>query len=248
MYFSKMSVAQAIRFLIDMSCSGPGNESKRSEMYRLFSEVEKYFMDSASYELEYWLGFALRNYTSWFVRGEERKLYLQRAVQHLEKAYILSKGIIPEELPARERYNTMSLDRRMIACEIGSLFIDEAIIRNLEKGISYLSVVFNNTTEYYPQLCSYAEAFYKRGDCLKAAEIAFELCRRVENSSEWKEAGEPPALKDIIAKAYRTKAKQYVKNKETELAVNFFQKLVDLSLATDNDRKLLDKLRVAEKK
>lgn len=248
MCFSKMSIAQAIRVLIDMSCSGPYKESLQSEMFKLIVNIEKQFPESGSCELEYRLGIALRNYTSCFVRGDDRRTYFQRAVLHLEKAYILSEGVIPEGHSPTENYEIWFLDRNTIASEIGALLIEEAIIRDIKKGISYLSVVFNNTTDYHPLLCSYAEAFYKLGEYLKAAEIALELCRRVEISSKWREIGTPPALKEIIAKAYRTKAKQHMKNKEIEQAINFLQKLIELSLATDNDRKLLGKLQVAERK
>ena len=110
MFFSKMSVAQAIKSLVEMSHFGLGNEPSQSEMNKLISKVEKRFPDSDSYELEYWLGIALRNYTAWFVRGDERKPHLQEAVQHLEKAYALSKGVIPEELTATDKHTLGSLD------------------------------------------------------------------------------------------------------------------------------------------
>ena len=247
MFFSKMSVAQAIKSLMEMSHFGLGNEPSQSEMHKLISKVEKRFPDSDSYELEYWLGIALRNYTAWFVRGDERKPHLQEAVQHLEKAYALSKGVIPEELTATDKHTLGSLDRNTIACVVGFLLIDEAIIRDLVKGISYLETIFNNTTDYYPQFCSYAEAFYKLGDYLKAAEVALELHHRAEKSSEWKDSV-PPAPMGIVAKAYRAKAKEHKKNREIEQAISLFQKLVDMNLATDNDQKLLEKLQVSGKK
>lgn len=247
MFFFKMSVAQAIKSLMEMSCFGLGKEPSQSEISKLISKVEKQFPDSGSYELEYWLGIALRNYTAWFVRGEERKPYLQKAVQHLEKAYALSKGVIPEKLPATDKHTLGSLDQNTIACEVGSLLIDETIIRDLEKGISYLRPIFNNTTDYYPQFCSYAEAFYKLCDYLKAAEVAIELHRRAEKSPEWKDSV-PPAPMGIVAKAYRAKAKEHKKNGEIRQAISLFQKLVDMNLATDNDKKLLEKLQVSGKK
>ncbi|KAF5414744.1 MAG: hypothetical protein C5S48_07665 [Candidatus Methanogaster sp.] len=247
MFFSKMSVAQTIKSLREMSHLGLGNEPSQSEMHKLISKVEKRFLDSDSYELEYRLGIALRNYTAWFVRGDERKLYLQEAVQHLEKAYALSKEVISEELTATDKHTLGSLDRNTIACEVGFILIDEAIIRDLEKGISYLGTIFNNTTNYYPQFCSYAEAFYMLGDYLKSAEVALELHRRAEKSFEWK-GSVPPAPIGIVAKAYRAKPKEHKKNGEIRQAISLFQKLDDMNMATDNDQKLLEKLRVSGKK
>ena len=51
----------------------------------------------------------------------------------------------------------------------------------------------------------------------------------------------------IVAKAYRAKAKEYKKNKEIKQAISLFQKLVDMNLATDNDRKMLKKLKASIK-
>lgn len=241
LFFSKMSVEQAIRSLMEVSCFGLGKGSSQSEMSKLISKIEKQFSDSDSYKLEYWLGIALQNYTAWFVRGKERKSYFKKAVQHFEKAYVLSKGIIPNELPVTNRRTLSSLDRNTIACNIGSLLIDVAIIRDLEKGISYLRVVFDNTTDYYPQFCSYAEAFYKLGNYLKAAEIALELHRRAERSPKFKDRV-PPAPMNIVAKAYRAEAKKHKKEGEIKQAISLFQKLVEMNLATDSDKKLLEKL------
>lgn len=244
MFASKMSRSKAINSLIEISCFGISKQLSQSDMSNLISQIEKQFQDSDSYELEYWLGIALRNYAAWFIRGENRKHYLQKAAQHLEKAYALSNGVILDEIPMTEKHTFRSIDRNTIACEVGSLYIDEAIIRDIKKGISYLGAIFNNTTDYYPQFCSYAEAFYKCGDYFKAAEIALELHNRAKKSSEWKDSI-PPAPMHLIAKSYRAAAKEKKKEGEIRKAISLFQKLVDMNLATENDKKLLKKLQVS---
>lgn len=246
MIFTKMSLAQAIRSLKEIFCFRFGKESSQSETAKLISKIEKQFANSDSYELAYWLGIAFRNYTSMFIRGEKRKPYLQRAVHYFERAYALSKGVIPDEVSITKAQMGV-LDRNTIACEAGSLFIEEAIIRDLKKGIYYLGTVYNNTKSYYPQLCSYAEAFYKVGKYLKAAEVALELHRRAQGSPEWKNKV-PPAPMNIVAKAYRAKAKEYKKNGEIKQAILLFQRLVDMNMITNNDRKILEKLQTTEKK
>lgn len=246
MIFTKMSRGEAIKSLKEMFCFGLGKELSQSKMAKSLSKFEKQFLKSDSYEFAYWLGIAFRNYTSMFVRGEKRKPYLQRAAYYFEKAYALSKGVIPDELPIAMIY-TGSLDRNTIACEAGSLYINEAIIRDLKRGIYYLGIVYSSTKSYYPQLCSYAEAFYKLGKYLKAAEIAFELHRRAQESSEWKDKV-PPAPVSIAAKAYRAAAKEYKKNGESKKAIFLFQRLIDMNMATDNDRKLLRNLQSSEMK
>jgi hypothetical protein len=241
-----MSQAKAIKSLKEMSCFGIGKDPSQSEMAKSISKIEKQFKNSDSYEIAYWFGIAFRNYTSMFIRGEKRKPYLQRAAYYFEKAYALSKGVIPDEFPIT-KVQPGSLDRNTIACEAGSLYIDEAIIRDLERGMYYLGIVYSKTKSYYPWLCSYAEAFYKRGMYLKAAEVALELHRRAHRSPEWKD-NVPPAPMGIVAKAYRAKAKECKKNGESKKAILLFQKLVDMNMATKNDQKLLKKLQTVEEK
>ena len=209
------------------------------EMLKVISKARKDCLDSDSYELEYWLGTALVYYNTWFVRGDERKPYLEEAVYHLERAFALSEGKIPKEYPPHEVKEFGSLFRNDIACEVGQLLIDEAIIRDIEKGISYLRPVFESSSYYHPLLCFYAETYYKLEDYLKAAEVALELHKRAEK--EWKDKA-PPAPLGIVAKSYRAQAKQHKKNGEIDQAIYYFQKLVDMDLATDNDQKLLKKL------
>ncbi|MEA3281952.1 MAG: hypothetical protein U9Q68_05235 [Euryarchaeota archaeon] len=71
-------------------------------------------------------------------------------------------------------------------------------------------------------------------------------------TTEWfhitEENSEPSAPMGIVATAYRAKAKEHKKNGEIRQAISLFQKLVDMNLATVNDQKLLEKLRVSRKK
>ena len=214
------------------------------EMYTIISNIEEQFSDCDSYELEYHLGSALQTY-SIFVCDDERRLYLQKAIQHLEKAYNLSKGIIPEELPVKDRHKGL-ISRNMIACEIGYLLINNRIIRDIDKGIFYLETVFNNTNDYYPAFCSYADAYYKLGDYNKAAEIALESHRRAKESPEWGNII-PSVPIEIAAKAYRAQAKEYKRNGEFKQAILLFEKLVDMNFATENDKKILKDLKSYQK-
>lgn len=288
-----MSLKEAIRLLKRVSCStgiglsfttennslsveqefiGRGlkdRETERLEMLNVISEVEKQFPDSGSYELEFALGTALRNYTSWYIRGDARKQPLQKAIQHYEKAYALSKELVSNDsdpLPKIDERDFVHFNRNAIACIIGKLFVNEPIIRDLEKGISYLETVFNNTTDYDPGLCAYAEAYYKLGNYTKSAEIALEVHHRaekeeIERMNDEKIKGmikrynlrEVPysgltAPMMIFTKAIRAKAKEYKKKGEVEQAISSFQKLVDLNLATSNDKKILEKLQTLRRK
>ncbi|MCP4256020.1 MAG: hypothetical protein GY774_00670 [Planctomycetes bacterium] len=196
----------------------------QSEMGDVIAEVEKQFPESSSWELEYWLGIAIRNYTAWFIRGDERKQYLQTAILHLENAYTLSGGSQQDD----------------IACVLGCMFIDEAVIRDLKKGVFYLKPIFDSTEDYQPAFCSYAEAYYKLGDYAEAIHIGLELNRRAKRQ-EW-HSGPPTAPMNTVSKSYRVLAKDSKKKGKIEAAISLFQTLINLGLATDNDKELLKKL------
>jgi len=80
----EISPTKAVELLIDVSYFGSVGTDNRNfskqEMLDIISDVENRFPKSGSYELEYWLAGAILNYTFWFVRGQERKSYLQRAI------------------------------------------------------------------------------------------------------------------------------------------------------------------------
>jgi len=224
---------------MDSSCFGLGELPSQKEMSKLISKIEKQFPNSDSYELEYWMGIALRNYTAWFIRGDERAQYLSKAVQHLERAFDLYDEDVPEMHPT-----SRPLNRNVIAGEVGSILIDEAAIRDLEKGMLYLEFLFKNTRNYDPYLCSYAEGFYKLKDYDKAAKIGLELVRRAEKYAKRDLGAIPPAPLNIVVKSYRAKAKEAKKNGRTSEAIALLQQLVDMDRATDNDKKILETLQI----
>lgn len=235
-----MSITDAKKLLIHVVFFDPA--LSRSNIEEVINKVERLYPESNSYDLEYWLGLALRNYNGWFIRGEERKVYLEKAINHLERAYTLSEGIIPNEYSQDKRHFTDYVDRNTIACEIGILLIKEAIVRDLEKGINYIKPVFESTKDYYPAFCTYAEAFYKLGDYLKAAEIAFESHRRATESLEFKDHI-PTSPLSIAGKSLRAKVKECKKNGDIDFAISLLQKSVDMKIASNNDVKMLNKLK-----
>ena len=229
----------------------------RSRMDKAISETEKQFPKNNSQKLEQQLGSATLLFTRWFIRGDVRIQYFQRATKHLETAHLLSRG---EENDA-------------IACTLGELFIKEATIRNLEKGISYLKPVFDKAEFYEPNFCSYPEAYYKLGNYEKAIEYGLKLHHLAEKTKkhgnimmerfkqradidlspeEWEKESRaafryytsslPTVPMNTVAKSYRKMAKDCKKRGEIERAILLFEKLVNTGLATDNDKKILGKL------
>jgi hypothetical protein len=231
---SEISLAQAIKALRDLSSGpdlefyylGPSEDLTRTEVSRLIFKIEKIFCKNSSAELEFWLGISLRNYTIWFLRGEERAPALRRAVDHLENAYALSSG------PSQG-----GLSRWSIALELGLLLMDEPEVEDQVRGIIYLKEAHLGTDEYDPRLCRYAEALLDSGDNLGAARTAVELIRMAEKSERWRDKI-PLQMQDIASKACQAQAKSCEKSEDIGQAVSFLQRL--LAMRADLDDKDLD--------
>ena len=228
MFLFKMSIPDAIRSLQQISSFGLGPQPTQQQMLKAIERVESQHPTSNSAELEYWLGIAWRNYTAWFIRGDERKSYLEKAVMHFKKAYTLEKG-------------SSAAQWKTYASELGALLVQEALIRDLAQGIPLLETVFQSTQDYEPLLCAYAEAIYKSGDFQKAAVVATELHRRAKKSKEWKDRV-PPAPMRIAAMAYRAHIKQSQKDGKAKEAFAVSERLLQTGAATDNDQRIHEKL------
>lgn len=239
-----MSESEAISSLQELSFFAGGDLPDRHKMLKMITKIEKRSPNTKSFELEYWLAIVTRNYSAWYVRGDERKSYLETVIAHLTNAYNLSKDNPTYKLPRGTYLQKICPDKlddhALIAMELGKLLIDEAIIRDAQTGIAILDPIFESTVDYHPEYCSYADAFFKLGDYERCAAIALDLERRAKMSAEWNEV--PPAVYTLIAKAYRAQAKKQKKNKEYELAFDSLRYLVDRGLATDNDRKIYENL------
>jgi tetratricopeptide (TPR) repeat protein len=232
--FAKMTTLDAIRALERVSSVGSGPSPVQQAMLGTIEAIESQYPSTDSAELEYWLGIAWRNYNSWFVRGDSRVLTLQKAIAHFERATVLEEG------GSTQRWNTY-------ASELGTILVEEALVRDLERGIAILETVFQSTTDYEPRLCAYAEAIYKTGDYREAAEVATELHKRAKSSREWHNQP-PPAPMRIAAKAYRAYIKQLRKEGRTDEALAMSRELLRTGAATENDQRNHAKLETPPKK
>lgn len=271
----KQSEEELKQSLVEIAAFGASDESAytKSNMDKVLAKVESQVNEATSSMVLYWLGIAWRNYTSWHVRGDERKPYLEKSVAYYQRAFDRSKEEWPLRQPYENRHDGDFLDQISIASDLGSLLIDELIIRDLDRGERILQFVFNGTDEYEPCLCSYAELFYKRGMYEKAAEVALQVHERAVKSAkaEWEYIRDSsnneeldhwdglkqayvkasdydwhnliaPASLGIAGKAMRTLAKQSKKDGDIVGAKKWFTKLIDLGVATDNDKKIYSKL------
>ena len=90
---------------------------KGKEMLSVITTIEKNYRDLKDDDLFYNIAIAYRNYTAWFIRSNEKKYFLENAIENLRKAISLS----PENIDARY--------------ELSWLLINEKSVRNLVEGI-----------------------------------------------------------------------------------------------------------------
>ena len=93
---------------------------KAVEMLSIITEIENNSTQLQNSELFYSIAIAYRNYCAWFVRGDDRKKFLEKCVTYLNKSLSIDPAKIDTKL------------------ELGRLLIEEKAIRNLLKGIDIL--------------------------------------------------------------------------------------------------------------
>jgi len=93
---------------------------KGQEMLSIIVSIEKNNIESSDTNLLYSIAIAYRNYCIWFVRSDERKIYLEKSILFLNKSILVSS----------ENINAKS--------ELGRLLIEEKVVRDLSKGINIL--------------------------------------------------------------------------------------------------------------
>jgi hypothetical protein len=99
---------------------------KALEMLSTIKEIEKTCRQLQNSKLFYSIAIAYRNYCAWFVRGEDRKQYLEKCVFYLTE----SIAIDPDNIGAK--------------AELGRLLIEEKVVRNLPKDIKILKDLKND--------------------------------------------------------------------------------------------------------
>lgn len=246
--FAKSSSEQdLVNSLVEIAAFGAGDEGaqEKSNMDSVLARTESQMPSQASSMLLYWLGIAWRNYTARYIRGDERKLYLEKATEYFRKALVKAKEEWPLRQPLENRHIGGYLDQITIAGDLGLMLVNDAPIRNLEEAEKVLQFVSENTKEYEPCLCSLAELYYKQGNYEKAAEVALDAYERAQNSAEWKD-GVPPAPLNIAGMAYRALGRAAKKSGNTDDAEKWFGAIIKLGVASDNDKKIYEKLKVTK--
>jgi hypothetical protein len=211
----------------------PSNE----KMLAAIEDTEARFSAERSFELELVLGGALYTYVFNCVRGNARRTFLERIVSHWERALSFAQAGDWDVLP-RSRLRPEIYVRAIL----GSFLVREALVRDLNKALTHLECVRCATEIYVPELCSYADALYKRGDYLACAKMAAELQARIATDPEWRNVPEPPALSRLRAQGYRAEAKKQQKLGDVQRAAEMYSELVGTGAATPNDLRMRKRL------
>lgn len=189
---------------------------------KIINKVEKSIPTPKSAKLESLVGCALSTYVFHCVRGDDRKAFIERAIGHYEKSYRLD----PSD---------------STAFTLGLTLISEAQIRDLDKGIAYIEPLYLKSKRYEPVFCSYADAYYQKGDFERAIKITKQLEAWCGKGKEFDVV--PPAVLTIRAKAHRALIRQHKKAKENEKAVKLLKEMVSQGIASANDRAMLEKMK-----
>jgi tetratricopeptide (TPR) repeat protein len=234
---------EAIWAVVRCSCYGAAPESfqTRENMDRILDAVGRYTPIGVmtNPHLAYWLGIAWRNYTSWHVRGEARKPFLERSIRYFRKAFELSKEL-PVSLPEKERHVFGNLDQITIASNLGSMLMNEKLVRDLEAAEKVLTFVWNNTPYCEPSLYSYLHLFYQKGEYLKSVDLALELYERTKQFPVF-QGRVPLTSLGYAARAYRALGNKAKREGRFDIAYDWYSKIED-PFTTANDAKILDRL------
>ncbi len=99
---------------------------KAQEMLSQIIAIKGKNTNTKDSNLSYALAIAYKNYCAWFVRGNEREKYLNKALSHLKQAIT---------------YNSSNTEAK---AELGKLLIEEKTIRDLHQGLSVLQELKDN--------------------------------------------------------------------------------------------------------
>lgn len=267
-----LSEDEIVHALIEIGTySGDESLNSQPNMDRVLAEIEPLVNADTSSRTLYWLGVVWRNYTAWHIRGDARKPYLEKAIGYYKRALDKSKEEWPIKQSAANRHDAAYLDQITIASDLGTLLVEEKLVRDLDKAKQYLGFVAVSTDGYEPCLCHFAELYYKTGEYEKCVAIALKVHERAVKSAkiEWEErkeatrkweelTGEKQTESEhdwrnfiatmplvIAGKALRALGRQAKKDGNIEAAKEYFGRIIKLGIATDTDRKTYERLRTA---
>lgn len=161
-------------------------DKQKERMSLVINRIRDEVNQNNNFELFYLFAISIRNFTSWYIRGDERKKYLDEVIFYLEKSIGLNDKFVEAK------------------AELGLLLIEQKVVRNLEKGYSILNGLKNIN-----QLPSYLDS------TLSKAERQLGLVC-VEDNFDFSNLNPAPAVFAEERKKYRTLIRKYKKEKDID--------------------------------
>lgn len=184
-YVSQNSLATILTSLSNSMSEFAPIENKydmqKERMRLVINRIRDEINQNNNFELFYLFAISIRNFTSWYIRGDERKKYLDEVIFYLEKSIGLNDKFVEAK------------------AELGLLLIEQKVVRNLEKGYSILNGLKNIN-----QLPSYLDS------TLSKAERQLGLVC-VEDDVDFSNLNPTPAVFNEERKKYRILIKKYKK-------------------------------------
>ncbi|MEW6238031.1 MAG: hypothetical protein AB1656_21795 [Candidatus Omnitrophota bacterium] len=202
------------------------------EILNAIKEIQEYFANESSWELEYWLGKGF----SWC--GERHS-----SIARLENAYRLSEGVLDNHIPHAKKHSSDAVDRNDIAFEIGESCLKVEHASYIEKATHYLENVFKYCHEYHPAMALLAECYFQVDRFMDAAAIAEEANKRLKRDSHWSsQMNNPKLLSNLMSKCYSREALKNRDNGEISKVVEVLKLAKSKGVIKPIDEQLLRRL------
>lgn len=170
-----------------------------SQMLSAIHDAELSFSRTPALSLANAIGNAIVCYTAWYVRGDDRKSFLERAAH-----YFRTSG------------NRAAL---------GRLLVEEPLVRDLNEAIPLLEELYSGSTRYEPSLCFYIDALYKDGQFLRSYEAALHVHAMAAREFTSTPASIPTMPMTMAAKALRGEIRRLKRAGQHEEAASTLERL-----------------------
>lgn len=167
----------------------------KARMLAIIEKIEAKTRTVEDCELFYWLGIAYRNYCSWYIRGDERKTFLEKAVAYLKKSYDCATRI-----PYKSHDPFNWFDRVSIISDLCDILVNERLVRNYDYAEPLLSDLLARSDDYEPAMCSYIQLLYAEKRYTDALVAAQKTQAFIDTSTE---CNNVPCVQKLIEKIYR---------------------------------------------
>jgi tetratricopeptide (TPR) repeat protein len=202
--------------------------SNEVELYSIIQEAERLYPNSINYDFNITLGGAYNAHKLNCGQVDNRKYCLEKAIAYFKIAYAVAKT---------------KKDKIYTAGALGMWLVNHKKVRNLDEGIYYLEEVLKLTNLYEPSLCWLAEGYYKQGQYDKAIEFGLNLHQKDKKECDNNGNSFASMPLEVVAKSCRKIGNIFKKNGDYIRAIQYFSKIKELNLSTDNDNKILAKLK-----